>query len=572
MGQKLWIGLPCLAVFGSLAVSAVGSPQAALGGGDEPSASQVTPGVAERASLPGAHDPGSAALALGFRYGALSQALAAQLGREPMEGVVVLSVEAGQELEGSGLLPHDVVIAIDGRPVREWLDDPEAEARANMEIRVVRGGVEETVLLGGEAQGGPRASAFLSVQDLAGDHPFRRAQTWKELGERYEEGADRFEELARSAKERRREAREEAKQASEALRELAAEQVRSSFDATQEKVLARVDATLDEALTEGLQTLEIALEELAPEERSQLMEEWFEGTRAGIAEFAEEWPRMEGGEEDEAERMRRVFEQIGTEAAQSFDERVGRVATDARRELEQHAQRLGGRASERAAWCIERVEGVRSNLHERITCAFDRAAVELDQALGRRLQSMDVPAAGELETAVREIERQVEVMADGFLDRTTAIVQRYEEDVRARNQVLRIAFAKRSGEALAAFEALTEEAERVLEETVGRGPLLLGDGWRTTTRRDELRGELRIGWRGFVTSARDAMRASLGELPRDLDEHEVACEDAWRDVQQMLGSEFSRSRDDCWKLDGPHLDGRFPRGRDLKREVARVSD
>ncbi|MEE8146571.1 MAG: hypothetical protein V3T24_03110 [Longimicrobiales bacterium] len=57
------------------------------------------------------------------------------------------------------------------------------------------------------------------------------------------------------------------------------------------------------------------------------------------------------------------------------------------------------------------------------------------------------------------------------------------------------------------------------------------------------------------------MRTGSAGLIHELREERVVSDDAWRDLQRLLGELKQEASSNCWKLDGPHLDGRFPRSK-----------
>ena len=71
-----------------------------------------------------------------------------------------------------------------------------------------------------------------------------------------------------------------------------------------------------------------------------------------------------------------------------------------------------------------------------------------------------------------------------------------------------------------------------------------------------------------VNEGRDAMRAGAIGLVRDLLDERVVSDDAWNDLKRALGHVKQEAANDCWKLDGPHLDGRFPKEPKRSGEVA----
>lgn len=61
-----------------------------------------------------------------------------------------------------------------------------------------------------------------------------------------------------------------------------------------------------------------------------------------------------------------------------------------------------------------------------------------------------------------------------------------------------------------------------------------------------------------MNDARDEFALPAERWVRTVDEHRIVTSDAREDVRRLLHDVKGELADDCWKLDGPHLDGRFP--------------
>ena len=68
-----------------------------------------------------------------------------------------------------------------------------------------------------------------------------------------------------------------------------------------------------------------------------------------------------------------------------------------------------------------------------------------------------------------------------------------------------------------------------------------------------------------MNDGRDALRAGALAMVRALADERVVSDDAWSDLKSRLSAIQHEAESDCWKLDGPHLDGRFPEPRPRPR-------
>ena len=82
--------------------------------------------------------------------------------------------------------------------------------------------------------------------------------------------------------------------------------------------------------------------------------------------------------------------------------------------------------------------------------------------------------------------------------------------------------------------------------------------WRAGAELSAVYDTLRAELRAAINNGRNATRAEAVVLAHEFNEHKVVCDDAWRDIEQLLGELRQEAGNNCWKLDGPHLDGRFP--------------
>lgn len=91
----------------------------------------------------------------GVAVGRVEEALAEHLGLKEGEGLVVLEIAPGSVAEKAGLRKHDVLIAVDGKPVRSP-DEFRAQVRERLEkgfeLTLIRRGQRQTVKVGPTAE------------------------------------------------------------------------------------------------------------------------------------------------------------------------------------------------------------------------------------------------------------------------------------------------------------------------------------------------------------------------------------------------------------------------------------
>ena len=213
---------------------------------------------------------------------------------------------------------------------------------------------------------------------------------------------------------------------------------------------------------------------------------------------------------------------------------------------------------ERTKWIDESLGLIRKEVTKRITCACERTEDALMKKLATRLNDLDLPRPGEIQGALADIRAQIDDMTRRFLVRTEAALLGYESATRGANQRLVPACASALSRCEESAARLTGELDARVAAHVGSEPLSLGGDWRDVARLRDLGLALRRDLLGLVNGERDATVAGARDLARALDDHELVTEDAWEDLRRLLGELRQEAANDCWKLDGPHLDGRFP--------------
>ena len=551
----------CLAGIGSLA----------LAGGAPPAPATLQQESVVEASTAPARTPHAEVGAVGLRCTPVRAELAAQLGLEPGVGLVVASVRSGSPADATGLEVHDVIVEVDGTAARAEVLAAAIERGGGLALRVVRAGLERNVALvdAQDVERGDAPDAFLSSDTLGPDHPFRRLGQIQALRQSYASEAERYAERMRELDQETRETREEAKRAMATLQEECEAQIASVLEEHQARLLAIADAGLAGERVEPLRALRIDTEELFPSARLSAVDEAAAGLAAGLRELHSERIRAADDAGDAPKRATQRLSRLASKASSLADERMRRPWSSARKEVQQHRNRLGPEHDQRVVWATNTVESIRREVDERILCAVRRSKEELSKQLSQRLRDMEVPRPGEVEALLDDLVAQLDQMTHRFVTRTEAALDRYEDRVAGRNALLVPAAAAHLATSDAAVADATSAVDALLERTFA-GPLVVDGSWQSRARVDAVVDELNAGLLRIVNDGRDGVRAGAVGLTTELDEQRVVSEDAWKDLRSALQSLLEQASNDCWKLDGPHLDGRFPKSRESEAPQGEV--
>ena len=502
--------------------------------------------------------------------------LATHLGLEDGVGMLVRGVEADSAAMAAGLQALDVLLSIDGDPADAQRLSAVGDGNRGLALRIVRAGVVQDIALGVEGEGeAPLSDSFLSWKALDPEHPFRRLAQLQSLRSDYSNRAEEYSQRVRELDDETRGLREQVQGAQQELLESCQEQIVAYLDARRRELLASVDQGLEPALAEPLAGLRMDLEELIPAKR-------LEAVDARLAELTES-VRTELGEavviagveadSDAEKRARQRFARIGEGHARRLSERVQRAWKEGKSSLTREQERLGPQHEERATWSSEAVRSIRDEVRERVECAIDRSREELSSKLARRLSQHDVPAPGEIEACLQDLALQLENYTQRFIRRCQEALQIYQREVESVRGSLPAVLTG----GLSAGEQASTELEARLAELREQGlaaELRLGEGWRGRARLNARADDLAGALSQAVCQARDAMRLGTTSWHDALREERVVSEDAWSDLRRRLSSLESEAESNCWKLDGPHLDGRFPNpesARAVRDEVAAVT-
>ncbi|MCP3915237.1 MAG: PDZ domain-containing protein [bacterium] len=494
--------------------------------------------------------------------------LAAHLGLEQGVGFLVQDVESGSAADAAGLKPFDVVLSVDGEAADGRVVTGALAAEKGLALRIARAGVVRDVALGTATEAS--ADGFLSWETLAPEHPFRRLVQVQTLREDYSNRAEGYSERIRALDDEARTLRKQAKGARQELEQAFTEQISTYLEALRSELLEQIDAGLSAELAARIPGLRLDLAELLPAQRLQgvdtHLEELIQSLKSELGKVAPIVVQgvVQGEDAQDEKRARRQFARVGEESAKLLSERIVRTWSEGRRALDKSSERLGAKHDQRTTWVVNTVAAIRDEVRERANCAVDRSREELASALSRRLSKHDVPAPGELAAALSDLSLQLEEFTSYFITRTGAALEVYVQELGSARTALAATLTgsleggERASTELATALATAREAH--LEQD-----LPLDGTWRDRTRVDARAEELATALLVAVNHGRDAMRGGTMAWQDGLREERVIAEDAWSDLRRVLSTLKSEAADNCWTLDGPHLDGRFPKQEEKKR-------
>jgi len=471
-----------------------------------------------------------------------SAELGAQLALADGVGLVVQSVEPGSPAARAGLEAYDVLANVDLEPATPEKVSSALASERTLGLLVLRGGAELGLILPSDRAA---PDEFLSFEGLSPDHPLRRLVQAQRMRANEDERAEALDARRRALDQELRDLQGAARQSLDELHASTVARAREVLAARESELLAALDEGLSDARTQRPAALDLDFAERFPEPRFASVDD----SLAASVELLSTGPVATGDGSRAAQ-----------EAAKLLARRVGTPWSELLATREVQARQLGPRRAERAAWMATAVAEIRREVEERISCAIRRAGDDFDQKLRQRLQALDLPARGEIEASLDDVCAQMEAWTRRFVSRTTASLDDYAGDLESRTEAL---FPRLEGHLARCENASTDLARELAEMLAGAAFVepLAGDGtWRDRARLDARVDALELEGTRLVNAARDRMRAGASAWLRDLAEQEVAEEDAWRDARRRLEAIRQQAGNDCWKLDGPHLDGRFPRG------------
>ena len=118
--------------------------------------------------------------------------------------------------------------------------------------------------------------------------------------------------------------------------------------------------------------------------------------------------------------------------------------------------------------------------------------------------------------------------------------------------------AERLADAREVSGSIQKAIDATIDEHLGQ-PIELDDTWRASEHTRLVYDNIKADLLERTNEGRNAMRAAALQIDRALIDEKAITEDAWHDLRRELEMLVEQSGNDCWKLDGPHLDGRFPR-------------
>lgn len=392
------------------------------------------------------------------------------------------------------------------------------------------------------------ASAFAMTESLASDHPLVRLRDLERLRNSLETQADDLAKQRDEVAQELRATRESARAAAEALHSRCVAQAERILNEKRDALYAHVNDALSAARVEPLAALRVELDELVSGDDVGALDEALHELAHSLEDGLSE--RVPGLSSTKG------LKRIGNVVSSHIHERVQGPWSELRSKHSHYAERLGATHDERVEWAAERVESIRNELHERIDCAVERSLETFSKRLEARTRDLDVPRSGELDAALEDITAQLDAWTSGFITGTTEALAAYRAQVEPARAALRTALPAELASAMIGWSAMQTSIGAALEVRY----VAPGDDspqWRLREcERAFLRG-LRGRLDASVHDGRDTLRDSANDLRRRLHDEKQRSDEAWDDLRDALKSLHSRVANDCWKLDGPHLDGRF---------------
>jgi len=495
--------------------------------------------------------------ALGLSCSSVSPELRAHLGLLPGEGVLVERVEPGSKAAESNWKEFDVVVGVEGQAATPESFEAALQSGIGVALEVFSGGVLRDLIV----EGDPASEhEFLSVESLGPNHPLRRVGRLEALRSRYAETTTKYRERQRELDEEARRERERAKQGIEELLTASDERVRAYFDARQAELLSWLEAELADSRVEPLQGLNLNLGELLGPDRLQKLEDDLAAQLQSLEEIFEAGLQLEIDEEypETGKRARQSLRKTLEHQIGQVEQRMGRPLAELHEQLDQHRERLLEGHVERVAWTQQTVGEIRAQVQERIECAFDRSAELFHKRMRSRLHDMDLPRAGEVQASLEDLTAQVEAWSQRFITRTQAGLQLFARALNERPDGLGAELLLEVERCEKSLAQWTSHSQAALKAQLATS-LVIDGNWQSSHGLKLFADALEFPLQEAQLAQRRVLGPRVGSAISTLREERELSEMAWQDLRKKLGRLLQEAGNDCWELDGPHLDGRFPR-------------
>lgn len=499
---------------------------------------------------------------LGFRTGDVSEELAHHLGLKAEMGVMIKEVVAGTHASEAGLKVYDVILTVNGQGATPSVLNEALEEETGLELGVVRGGLLHHIAVPVDRTakaGTPSEGSFFSTDELGAEHPFRKLESASALRRSYTTKVNlysqKIDELRDSEKQERGLARKEV----EALQAKCMAEVAEYTQARETELLLHVDSQFRARSVAPLEALQLDFEKLVPPADGEAIRGAIAATRTMLQKELPDFALPESVDRQLTNSVRQRVQQIGGRTGQLYAERLDQCFSSHASEVQRHRDRIDKKYGQRMSWATKSVDKIQEQLRKRVTCAFKRVREEFGQKLHHRLRKMEAPKPGEIRGCMTEVRSQIDRMGHRFIRRTGQALDEFEKQIASANRKLEQACSVHSGGQRKAYDRLTRDLLAIANSDRG---IEITD----TTEYGEARSELtdacdrlEDALRKAVNRGRDATRAHRLPLGRAFRDHGTVTDHAWRDLERSLGRICQEISNDCWKLDGPHLDGRHPR-------------
>lgn len=494
----------------------------------------------------------------GISVGPVPDALAAHLGDRVRSGLLAVDVALNSAAAKAGLRAFDIIVAVGDATASRAALRAAVDGGDEVCLHIIRHGLDRIVTFRARApiQVGAK---FLSSATLGADHPFRKLAALATLRRSYEASANRHRREMKALREKTREAERAAERERASLLRRCTSDVAKYVDAWRDRLLERVEKRMNAGDVRSLRALRLAPERLLPAADVKAVRAAVDRAAKALARM-KSLPSTTALDGTLARHRRRMLEHDADHLIDRYGDRIARPWRSTLKSLAKHRRKLD-EFPKRLHDIEADHRAIRLELRERIACAAKRIKKSFGKQLKKRIRKHEVPKPGEIEAALRDVCGQAEHLADRFLARVDHAVGRAEAEWTAANRRLETVCERERGGLVAAFRAMEQRFAGLFahdDKTASASPSSASTWQQRASVEDEVEALSRRTLTA-LNASRDATRPPQVTIIAAFHEHRVVDGDTNEDLRSALVHIRSEAANHCWKLDGPHLDGRFPR-------------